>query len=117
MQRTKSMPCRVPAMAALVLVLAGLFLSVAARAETPDPFVRPPDLEKDVRFWIRVYTEVTTDQGLLHDDWYLGLVYEVLRFDPSDSPRQREHIVEEAKAHYAAMLRQFAAVETDNLTP
>ena len=36
-----------------------------------------------MRFWIRVYTEVTTDQGLLHDDWNLGLVYEVLRFDPA----------------------------------
>src|ERR1700690_674479 len=117
MQRTKSMPCRVPAMAALVLVLAGLFLSVAARAETPDPFVRPPDLEKDVRFWIRVYTEVTTDQGLLHDDWYLGLVYEVLRFDPGTSPAYRERRVAEAKARYAALLKRFAAGSTDNLNP
>ncbi len=70
-----------------------------------------------MRFWIRVYTEVTTDQGLLHDDWYLGLVYEVLRFDPSDSPRQRERIVEQAKARYAALLRRFAAGDTENLTP
>jgi len=27
---------------------------------------------RTLRFWIRVYTEVTTDQGLLHDDWDLG---------------------------------------------
>ena len=70
-----------------------------------------------MRFWIRVYTEVTTDQGLLHDDWYLGLVYEALRFDPADSPRQRERIVEQAKARYAALLRRFAAGDTENLTP
>jgi membrane-bound lytic murein transglycosylase D len=88
----------------------------AARADAGNPFVYAPALEPDVRFWIRVYTEVTTDGGLLHDDWYLGLVYEVLRFDPSDSPRQRERIVEQAKARYAALLRRFAAGDTDNLT-
>jgi len=68
-----------------------------------------------VRFWIRVYAEVTTDQGLLHDDWNLGLVYEVLRFDPAASPAQRERRVAEAKARYGSLLRRFAAGSTDNL--
>src|ERR1700678_4324135 len=88
----------------------------AAVAETRAPFVHPPELEQDVRFWIRVYTEVTTDQGLLHDDWNLGLVYEVLRFDPETSPAQRERRVAAAKAHYADLLRRFAAGDTENLT-
>src|ERR1700720_4915650 len=78
-------------MAALGLLLVPLCNSYAAGAEAPDPFVHPPALERDVRFWIRVYTEVTTDQGLLHDDWNLGLVY-------------------------AELLRRFAAGNTDNLT-
>lgn len=86
-------------------------------ADPADPFVHPTELEPDVRFWIRVYTEVTTDQGLLHDDWNLGLVYEVLRFDPGSSPSQRERRVIEAKARYAALLRKFAAGATDDLTP
>jgi membrane-bound lytic murein transglycosylase D len=106
-----------PAMAALGFLFTLLLGGAAARAESPDPFVRPPDLEKDVRFWIRVYTEVTTDQGLLHDDWYLGLVYEVLRFDPGTSPAYREKRVAEAKARYAALLKRFAAGSTDDLTP
>ena len=101
----------------LALLLAPFIWCTPVQAETSDAFAYPPELESDVRFWIRVYTEVTTDQGLLHDDWYLGLVYEVLRFDPSDSPRQREHIVEQAKARYAALLRRFAAGDTENLTP
>ena len=101
----------------VALLLAPFICGAPLRADTSDAFAYPADLEPDVRFWIRVYTEVTTDQGLLHDDWYLGLVYEVLRFDPSDSPRQREHIVEEAKARYAGLLRRFAAGDTDNLTP
>ncbi len=88
----------------------------ASVSEPSDPFVHPSQLEPDVRFWIRVYTEVTTDQGLLHDDWNLGLVYEVLRFDPDTSPSQRERRVAEAKSRYAALLRRFAAGSTENLT-
>jgi len=87
-----------------------------SHAEVSEVFSYPPELESDVRFWIRVYTEVSTEQGLIHDDWYLGLVYEVLRFDPADSQRQRERIVEQAKTRYAALLRRFAAGDTDNLT-
>ena len=103
--------------AAFALLLMPPLFGLAAAAESPDPFAHPPELEKDVRFWIRVYTEVTTDQGLLHDDWDLGLVYEVLRFDPASSPAQRERLVAAAKARYAALLRRFAAGETDDLTP
>jgi len=93
-----------------------LFSHGTAAAEGTDPFAHPPELEQDVRFWIRVYTEVTTEEGLLHDDWNLSLVYEVLRFDPTASPAQRERRVAEAKAHYAALLKRFAAGATDDLT-
>ena len=79
--------------------------------------MHPAELEQDVRFWIRVYTEVTTDQGLLHDDRNLGLVYEVLRFDPAASPAERQRRVAEAKSRYANLLRRFAAGSTDDLAP
>ena len=103
--------------AVLALLIAAIFRHPAAAASSTDPFAHPPELEQDVRFWIRVYTEVTTDQGLLHDDWNLGLVYEVLRFDPATSPSQRERRVAEAKTRYSGLLRRFAAGETDDLTP
>lgn len=101
---------------AIVLLASIGWHAAGAQTSEPDPFAHPPELESDVRFWIRVYTEVTTDQGLLHDDWNLGLVYEVLRFDPADSPRRREHVVTQAKARYAELLRRFAAGDTENLT-
>src|SRR5450759_2271978 len=101
---------------ALSFMLAPFICARTLAAEGTDPFVHPPELERDVRFWIRVYTEVTTEQGLLHDEWNLGLVYEVLRFDPAASPSQRERRVTEAKARYAALLRRFAAGETEDLT-
>jgi membrane-bound lytic murein transglycosylase D len=102
--------------AVFTLLLVPFVNSYGATGDEADPFTHPPELERDVRFWIRVYTEVTTDQGLLHDDWNLGLVYEVLRFDPAASPAQRERRVNEAKARYAALLRKFAAGSTDDLT-
>jgi membrane-bound lytic murein transglycosylase D len=109
--------------AALAWLLA-LFAPGSACATAPggaadlveSPFAHPPELETDVRFWIRVYTEVTTDQGLLHDSWNLGVVYEVLRFDPDMSPAARERRVAAAKARYAALLRRFAAGDTADLT-
>jgi membrane-bound lytic murein transglycosylase D len=104
-------------LAALALALTLILRHPAAAAETADPFAHPPELEPDVRFWIRVYTEVTTNQGLLHDDWNLGLVYEVLRFDPGTSPSQRARRVAEAKARYTSLLKRFAAGEIDDLTP
>jgi len=103
-------------LATLALLLAPFTWCTPAHAEASEIFNYPAELEPDVRFWIRVYTEVTTEEGLIHDDWYLGLVYEVLRFDPADSQRQRERIVEQAKARYAQLLRRFAAGDTDNLT-
>lgn len=114
--------------AALCLMVAPVLCVRSARADDPqvaeraadssgNPFVHPPELEPDVRFWIRVYTEVTTDQGLIHDDWNLKLVYEVLRFDPDSSPAQRERRVAEAKTRYAVLLRRFAAGDTQALTP
>jgi membrane-bound lytic murein transglycosylase D len=97
-------------------MLAPALLAPKAYADDADPFAHPPALEPDIRFWIRVYTEVTTDGGLIHDDWNLSLVYEVLRFDPASSPAQRERKVAEAKVRYAVLLRRFAAGDTANLT-
>ncbi len=104
-------------LAAFGLLVLQLAMGAARAEESATLFEHPPALERDIRFWIRVYTEVTTDGGLLHDDWNLGVVYEVIRFDPSDSPAEREHRVAMAKAHYAELLRRFAAGDTADLTP
>jgi membrane-bound lytic murein transglycosylase D len=93
--------------------LSGLAL---AQGQEPDPFAVPPQLEPDVRFWVRVYTEVTTEQGLLHDAWNLGLVYEVLRFDPDASLAERERKVADTKARYAALLHRFADGDVQDLS-
>ena len=73
-----------------------------------NPFVRSAEIEPDVKFWIRVYTEVTTNGGFVHDDRKLGVVYEVMRFPDNLSRKERLHQVEQAKGKYRAILRRLA---------
>ena len=37
---------------------------------------RPAALEPAVHFWIRVYSEITTDAGFIHDQQNLSIIYE-----------------------------------------
>src|SRR3954466_14197785 len=40
-------------------------------------------LRRNVEFWIRIYTQYTTTQALIHDAKYIDKVYEVVEF-PSE---------------------------------
>src|SRR5579863_8672852 len=83
---------------------------VAGRAfALDDPMPRPPELQRDVQFWIRIYTEVDTNGGFLHDERNLGVVYDTLHFAPNTSPHERERIVEQGRTRFAAALRRIAA--------
>ena len=91
--------------------LAGWLLALSAAplfaAETPVP--RPPGLERDVQFWVRVYTEVTTNGGFLHDDRNLAVVYEKIEFGSNSSPRDRQKLVDDKRNKYIAALKRIAA--------
>jgi membrane-bound lytic murein transglycosylase D len=71
-------------------------------------FPQPPALDRDVNFWIRVYTEIGTNAGFLHDQYNLGVVYETIQFDPGMSARQREHLVESHREQIVAALKRIA---------
>jgi LysM repeat protein len=85
-----------------------VFMAVTRVLAAEDPMRRPPELERDVQFWVRVYTEVDTNGGFIHDQNNLAVVYEKLHFAPNTSPRERQKIVDQAKDRYAAALRRIA---------
>jgi membrane-bound lytic murein transglycosylase D len=86
-----------------------LMLCPGISTATDSPFVHSSEIEPDIQFWERVYTEVTTNGGLVHDDRKLGVVYEVIRF-PENLPRaERSRRVEQAKDKYRAILRHLAS--------
>ena len=69
-----------------------LVLVAPPALSAPKDFPRPAALEKDVAFWKRIYAEVGTDSGLIHDSRDLGVVYEVVKIPTcllytSPSPR------------------------------
>lgn len=97
----------------LIVVFAAFALPPQTAAADENPFVRPTELEPDIAFWRRVYTEVTTEGGLLHDQDDLSVVYEVMKLPSDLSQRQRQKRIEEAKKKYAHILDRLAAGATD----
>jgi membrane-bound lytic murein transglycosylase D len=61
-----------------------------------------------VEFWKRVYSEVDTGGGLLHDNQDLGVVYEVVTLPESASRLTRERFLRKRREHYQAILRKLA---------
>src|SRR5882724_11414907 len=100
------------------LLLGGVLvlLAVTRVLAAEDPMPRPPELERDVQFWIRIYSEVDTNGGFLHDEHNLAVVYEKLHFAPNTSSREREKIVDQGKARYAAALKRIAAANGGQLS-
>jgi len=95
-----------------LILAAGLLLWLAAATAfaADNPMPRPAELEHDVQFWVRVYSQVDTNSGFLHDDQDLAIVYETLHFAPNSLPHERQKAVEAARDHYAEILRRIAGV-------
>jgi membrane-bound lytic murein transglycosylase D len=76
----------------------------------------PASIAPRVDFWTRVYSEVGTNGGLVHDNEDLGRVYEVVRAGEGASDRTVELRADEAKARARAALRKLAAGQRQNLS-
>ncbi len=62
-------------MVRLILLLALLLPGLSLQASN---FPRPTALEPAIQFWLKVYTQVSTNQGYVHDDETLSVIYEVV---------------------------------------
>jgi peptidoglycan lytic transglycosylase D len=97
-------------------LVCGVLVAAAVNA-APSDFPRPASLEPAVRFWTRVYTEVGTDSGFIHDSEFLNVVYETIRFDAQTSRRARQRELERVFASYRKILTKLASGERDHLSP
>src|ERR1700692_3294243 len=77
----------------------------ATAADTLLP--RPPELEPDVQFWIRVYTQVSTNEGLIHDQHRLSVVYETLHFDADTPSSERARRVDFERERVEEILKHL----------
>jgi membrane-bound lytic murein transglycosylase D len=97
----------------VVLAIALLLSSLHAGA---GGFPRPASLEPAVQFWVRVYTEITTNQGYIHDAVDMGVIYETLELPKYASNRKRDQLVKDAKARVARALTSIAKGKRSKLT-
>ncbi len=84
-------------------------LETAPRWVASPGFERPAGLADEIDFWVRIYTQVTTRGGLVHDDRHLAVVYEQLDFPERSSNAERLRLVDRARERHAAALRSLAA--------
>ena len=85
----------------------------ALSATSTGSLPRYAELQRDVDFWIRIYSGVPTSRGLLHDPVDLSIVYGEAEIPPGQpgSPERRAAI-EAARERWRSALRQAAdAVE------
>jgi membrane-bound lytic murein transglycosylase D len=67
-------------------------------------FPRPASLEPAIQFWVKVYTRVTTNQGYVHDDENLSVIYEVVDLPPNGSREARNQIIDTANKRVRSAL-------------
>ena len=97
-----------------VLFILILFSGSASTSEA-EMLPLPNTLKDNVRFWIKVFTQVSSDQVVLHDRNYPDIIYTVIPVDSTEDwekvTKIRTHIEENLKA-----LSQSGVAENDSLT-
>jgi membrane-bound lytic murein transglycosylase D len=108
---------------ALAIAFALIGLACPAAALNPflggsdrDTLPLPASLAPNVAFWARIYSEVDTQGGLIHDSVHLDVVYEEIRLPKGVSSRSRERHVEKIKKGYRAILRELGAGKRTGLS-
>ena len=98
----------------LITTLLLLLASVDASAD--DVFPRPAELEPDINFWVNIFTVYSTDEGALHDNRNMAVVYERMSVPGSVGRRERNRQVGRRRLHYQAVLKSLASGKRDNLS-
>ena len=72
-------------------------------------FPRPAALEPAVKFWTRVYTEIDTESGFIHDSLRMDIVYQAVRVPNDLGSRDRRRRIERATGSIRDALTKLAS--------
>jgi membrane-bound lytic murein transglycosylase D len=95
----------------LLLILLG-----ASTAQAEEIFPQPVELQRDVHFWVSIFTEYTTDQGVMHDARNLAVVYESIDFPADWGRRERQRRITAHRKSIQQVLSSLASGKRDNLS-
>jgi len=93
-----------------------VFLTSCVSSIADETFPQPPELKPDVDFWIAVFTEYGNDEGVLHDNRHLSIVYERVAMPENLARRERQRRVDKRRKVLQDVLRSLASGKRDNLT-
>ncbi len=91
-----------------------LVLITSSALSYAENFPKPVELERDVNFWVRVYTEINTRGGFIHDSRNLSVVYSTVNL--KGGPRSNKKHIKKIKAKYASILKVLAKGKRNNLS-
>ena len=102
----------------LVASLAGIFFGGVRAEQTAEPlFPIPEALAPAVAFWTRIYTEVDSASGFIHDSRRLDVVYATLYLNPAAPPDAQDRVIEKAFRDYREALILLASGQRRGLSP
>ena len=90
------------------LTLAGLPLNGRAAG---DPFPVYPSIRPNIEFWKSVYTRYSSNQGILHDNRNLNIIYGVIELkhpEAYDARKINSELIKHAKNKYRQILENLA---------
>jgi membrane-bound lytic murein transglycosylase D len=95
----------------LLLILLPFFAFAA-----DETFPQPPELQRDVDFWTDIFTLYGNDEGVLHDNRNLAIIYERVAMPEKLGRRERQRRVEKRRKSLQSVLRSLASGKRDNLS-
>jgi membrane-bound lytic murein transglycosylase D len=95
---------------------ASLASPLTAAADDSALFPVPAGLEPDVSFWLSIFTQYTTSEGVLHDNRRLDVVYEKVALPQGASRKTRQNVSEKRRKYYQDILRALAGGKRSQLT-
>ncbi len=98
----------------LAVAYAFALLAFHANAEN-ELFPRPAELEPAVKFWTRVYTEIDTSEGFIHDSLRMDIVFQTVRVPDDLGSRERRRRIERAQETTRNILTKLASGAREGL--
>jgi len=92
-----------------------IMLLAAGSLQADETFPLPGELQRDVDFWVDIFTRYSTAQGVLHDNRNLSVVYERIDFKDGASRRDRQRQIKQRRERLQAVLRKLAGGKRSDL--
>ena len=87
----------------------------AQSVHAEETFPLPAELQPDVDFWVSIFTRYGTDEGVLHDNRNLAVVYERIDMPSGISRQERNRRVKKRRDALIRILQTLADGKRDNL--